>query len=168
VDGVEVDPQVIEVGKKYFSLKDDNRTNIIIDDGRRYVKTTNQTYDLVLIDVFRGKSTPSHLTSVEFVQELKNITNPNGVIIANMIASLEGEKSLFLQLIFNTYSEMFENVLIIPISDDPKEVQNIILVATDADVSDFIESKKTEIYPFKSKTNQIVTDDLNPTEVLVQ
>jgi spermidine synthase len=168
VDGVEIDPKVIEVGKEYFNLEDDNRTNIIIDDGRRFVKTTNETYDIILLDVFRGKSIPSHLTSIEFVKELKNTTNPDSVIIANIISSVEGEKSLFLQLIYNTYSEEFDNVLILPVGDDPNNVQNVILVATDTDTTEFIINQKTKIYPFKPETNQIVTDDLNPTEVLVQ
>jgi len=168
VDGVEIDRKVIQTGETYFSLKKDNRTDIIIDDGRRFVKTTDRKYDLVVIDVFRGKGIPSHMTTLEFVKELKNVTNPNAVVIINVISTFDGEKSRFLQLIYNTYSEEFSNVMVMPLGSEPDKSQNIILIATDADVSDFVAMNPGKIREYKPATNETITDDKNPSEIMVQ
>jgi spermidine synthase len=167
VDGVEIDPMIPEVGSKFFHLKFDNRTNIIVDDGRRFVKTISRKYDIVVLDVFRGRSVPYHLTSIEFVKELKNVTNPDAVIIMNLISAVEGDKSRFLQLVYNTYSTEFSNVYIMPLGDRPEKSQNIIMVASDADLSGRL-AGNPRVIVFKLATSQIVTDDLNPVEVLVQ
>ena len=167
VDGVEIDPMIPEVGSKYFSLKLDNRTNIIVDDGRRYVKTTSRKYDIIVLDVFRGRGVPFHLTSIEFVKELKNVTNPDTVIIMNLISAVEGDKSRFLQLVYNTYSSEFSHVYILPLGDKPEKSQNVIMVATDANLSGRL-AHNPNVIIFKPNTSQIVTDDLNPVEVLVQ
>jgi len=167
VDEVEIDAKIPEIGSKYFHLRFDNRTNIIIDDGRRYVKTTGRKYDIVVLDVFRGRSVPAHLTSVEFVRELKNVTNPGALIIMNLISAVEGDKSRFLQLVYNTYSSEFSNVYIVPLGDKPEQSQNVIMVATDANLSSHL-AGNPKVIGFKPTTSQIVTDDLNPVEVLVQ
>ena len=166
VDGVEIDPKVAEAGSKYFSLKLDNRTNIFIDDGRRYVKSTQRKYDIVVLDVFRGRSVPFHLTSIEFVKELKNVTNPDAIIIMNLISAVEGEKSRFLQLIYNTYSSEFSNVYILPLGDEPEKSQNVIMVVSDSNLSSRLNNSK--VRSIKPNISQIVTDDINPMEVLVQ
>src|SRR5215218_5866130 len=46
IDGVEIDPEVARLGKKYFALERPD-VNVIIDDGRYFLRRTDSTYDLI-------------------------------------------------------------------------------------------------------------------------
>jgi spermidine synthase len=50
VDAVEIDPVIAELGKKYNRLKpyQDERVNLIIDDGRAFLTRTDRKYDLII------------------------------------------------------------------------------------------------------------------------
>jgi spermidine synthase len=167
VDGVEIDEKTIEVGERFFNLEIDERTDIIIDDARRYLKTTNRTYDIVLMDVFKGTSIPYHLASVEFFRELKEDMGPDSVLIINLISSVEGEDAMLLNLFYNTLSSEFSEVLILPMYDDPTIIQSCIIIAGDIDMTDFKEKYSEDIYPFQPITDRIITDELNPVDTYV-
>ena len=164
VDGVEIDASVIKVGKEFFSLKDE-RTTIIIDDARRYVLNSDKRYDVIIVDVYRGTTMPYHLSSLEFVKEMKEDLKEDGVIVTNIISSLEGEKSKRFELFYNTFNHEFENVLTIPTNDKPTEIQNILVIATDGNVNEFKE--KHYLYEREITDDRIVTDEWNPMDVMV-
>jgi spermidine synthase len=44
-----------------------------------------RTYDVVIGDVFDGPRTPRHLTTREFVAEVRRVLRPGGVYVANLI-----------------------------------------------------------------------------------
>ncbi|MBD3397503.1 hypothetical protein GF412_00225 [Candidatus Micrarchaeota archaeon] len=167
VDGVDIDPKAIEAGKRYFSLEDDDNTELIVDDARRHVKTTDKTYDLVLIDVFRGRSIPPHLATQNFLLELKGKMSQDGLVVVNVISALEGEDAIVFILLHNTFSSVFENVLAMPIGENPGEITNIVLIATDRDISSFIEQHEGEIYFGQVPKAPPLTDELNPIEIYV-
>lgn len=166
VTGIEIDPKIIEIGKDYFSLKDDSRTTIIIDDARRYLTHNDKKYDLVLVDAYRGKSIPYHLASVEFVQLLKQRTNDKGVVIINVISSLEGRDSKQFELLYNIYSSQFNNSIVLPIQkDNPGIKQNIVLVMSNNDMTKFKKKYKDQIYQPTINDRRLPSDELNPIEV---
>ncbi|MEW6722310.1 MAG: fused MFS/spermidine synthase [Candidatus Micrarchaeota archaeon] len=165
VDGVDIDPKLFGIGQAYFSLEDDNRTEIFTDDARRYVRTTEKKYDLVVIDAFRGLSIPYHLTTKEFLSELKGAMAGDGVVIVNIISAVEGERSDIFVLMHNTFSSEFRNVRAIPVGDSPQKPQNIILVATDRDLSDFEEMHASGIYRGAIPDAEPLTDSLNSVDL---
>ena len=154
-----------KIAKEHFSLQEDSSTTIIIEDARRHLKINNITYELVLIDVFRGKSFPPHLSTEEFLLELKDDLAPDGVVIANLIVATEGEDSMAFFLLYNTFASVFENVIIFPLGDDPSSVQNIILIATDKETSAFEQKYSEEIYSGAVPQTPVLTDELNPIEI---
>jgi spermidine synthase len=167
VDGVEIDGRVVELGKEYFSLEDDERTSLYIEDARRYLRKTDKHYDLVLLDAFRSRSLPPHLTTVEFFGELREKMSPEGVVLANMISSLEGDDSEVFLRLHSTFSSVFANVLVLPVRGEAEGLQNILIIATDADVDGFREAHKDEIYAGEIASAAPLTDELNPIEVYV-
>ncbi len=168
VTGIEIDEKTVNVGKKYFSLKEDNRTKIIIDDARRFLSQSNDSYDLIIIDVFRDMSIPPHLATREFFETLDKRLSKDGIIVVNLISSLEGENSHIFELLYNTYSAVFKNVKVIPINKEhPEEKQNILLVISNRDLSDFEELNTMYSYNPKIKDKRIITDELNPIETYV-
>ena len=69
VTAVELDARVVEVAKKYFYTSD--KVNIIEDDARHALFQLKNKYDLVVIDLFAGEITPSHVLSAESFSKIK-------------------------------------------------------------------------------------------------
>jgi len=164
VDTVDIDPDAVETGIRFFSLQEDNRTDIIIDDARRFISLSNKTYDLIIVDTFRSNSPPPHLATVEFVRSLKSRTRPGSVIAVNLIARLE-KGGGYLQYVYDTYRSQFKNVYLFP-SGDEGERQNVVLIATDEDDLGFEEKYADKIYPMQYDPQKILTDSKNPVELL--
>ena len=165
VDGVDIDGKAIEAGITYFSLEDDERTDLIVDDARRHVKNTEKQYDLVILDAFRGRSIPPHLATQEFLFELKEKMSSDGVLIVNVISPLEGEDAEAFILLYNTFSSVFANLVIFPTDENPEELMNIVIVATDKDTSAFLEEHDGEFYSSSVPERPPLTDELNPIEL---
>jgi len=133
MDVVEIDPMVTTLAKQYFRLKDDPRLNIFHEDGRVYLNKTEKKYDVVWGDAFSSRhSLPYQLTTKEAVQRKFDILNGDGVVVLNIISSIEGDKSKFLRAEYVTYKSIFPQVYLFPVDtiDDGNKVQNIILVAS--------------------------------------
>ncbi|CAG0934612.1 hypothetical protein TFLX_03586 [Thermoflexales bacterium] len=83
IDGIEIDPKIVEVGRNYFGMTQPN-LNIIVGDGRAAIAHSPQRYDVIALDAFRVPYIPWHLTTREFMQELRDHLTPAGVIAINV------------------------------------------------------------------------------------
>ena len=90
IDVVEIDPAVVRVANRYFDFTPSDLTRVIESDGRVYVKRaqrTGQHYDLIMLDAFDHEYIPEHLLTREFLQEVKSLLTPQGVLAANTFSS---------------------------------------------------------------------------------
>jgi predicted membrane-bound spermidine synthase len=83
VDGVEIDPEVARLGRKYFALDQPN-VHVIIDDGRYFLRRTEERYDLIGVDAYRQPYIPFHLTTKEFFEEIAAHLTGGGVVVVNV------------------------------------------------------------------------------------
>ncbi len=83
MEGVEIDPAIVEVGQRYFKMDEPN-LHIHIGDGRAFLHETTQRYDLIAVDAYRLPYIPWHLTTVEFFQEVRDHLNTEGVVAINV------------------------------------------------------------------------------------
>jgi spermidine synthase len=86
IDVVEIDPAVSRVAYKYFGFTPDSLTRVHEQDGRVFIKRKlrdKATYDLIMLDAFTDQYIPEHLLTREFLEEVRAILAPNGVIAAN-------------------------------------------------------------------------------------
>jgi spermidine synthase len=132
---VEIDPGVTQVAKTYFNLADDPRLSIVHADGRIFLNRDTAMYDVIYGDAFGSYfSIPFQLATREAMQRIHDRLNPDGVLLLNVIASLQGEKSLVLQAEVATLREVFDQVYLFPAHyTDPVDLgkaQNIMVVAT--------------------------------------
>lgn len=81
VTAVELDERMAYAAKKYFSL--DGKTNVIIDDARHALNKLRQEFDLIIIDLFNGEVTPSHILSLQSLQKIKSLLSDSGFIFIN-------------------------------------------------------------------------------------
>jgi protein-L-isoaspartate O-methyltransferase len=59
ITGVEIDPEVIQLANKYFSLDQIPNLKIVIGDAFEFVLKTHEKYDLIIIDIFRTLPCPT-------------------------------------------------------------------------------------------------------------
>ena len=83
IDGVEIDPKIAQVGRDYFGMTQPN-LNVIVGDGRAALANSPYRYDVIALDAFRVPYIPWHLTTREFMQELREHLTPGGVIAINV------------------------------------------------------------------------------------
>jgi predicted membrane-bound spermidine synthase len=93
IDGYEIDPEILIVGKTYFALTDPN-INPISQDGRWGLSHSDTIYSLVSIDAYRPPYIPWHLTTQEFFAEIFNHLAPDGALVLNVGRVPEDEKLL--------------------------------------------------------------------------
>ncbi len=107
IDGVEIDPAIVAVGRKYFGMTEPN-LHVFVADGRPFIRTTNATYDVIAIDAFQQPYIPFQLTTVEFFQELRAHLSPHGVICLN--AGHTRTDFRLIQAFVNTLHQVFPSV----------------------------------------------------------
>jgi spermidine synthase len=83
---VEIEPEVPAASRHYFEAEnyavlEDPRTELVIDDGRHYLATTTDTFDVITTDPFNpwAKGAAALATS-EFLQLCAKRLNPGGLI----------------------------------------------------------------------------------------
>jgi spermidine synthase len=137
IDVVEIDPAVVKVAEKWFGLKGDEKLSIFAQDGRMFVHNAGKEYDLIIIDVYTaGDRIPFHLTTREFLLEVKARLRPQGIVLINLISSLTGSKSALFWAELKTFQNVFgvDHVYVFPESvsnSGPLETsRNIMLIAT--------------------------------------
>lgn len=88
IDGVDLDRQMIELGKAYLGFNEKG-TKIYIGDAFEFLKKTQNNYDLVIVDIFKEGTVPAYLKSVEFFKEVKKVLKKGGAVTVNRIFNLD-------------------------------------------------------------------------------
>ncbi len=84
VDGVELDPDVSAVGRRFFGMEDNPRLNVVDADARPFLRRTNARYDLIVADAYRAPYVPFYLATREFFRLARSRLAPGGVIVLNV------------------------------------------------------------------------------------
>jgi predicted membrane-bound spermidine synthase len=86
IDGVEIDPDIIEAGALYFDMNEQMMPSLTTyaEDGRYILTQLDKRYSIIGIDAYRPPYIPWHLTTVEFFQEIRDHLTPDGVVAINV------------------------------------------------------------------------------------
>ncbi len=108
--GIEIDPLMIELGKKYFQHNELKNVDIIISDAinwvnKKYHESNHSTFDLILVDLYIGKQMPQGLSDKKFLEKLKALLNANGAIIFNRLRNRENKQEIeeFINRLINIF-----------------------------------------------------------------
>ena len=88
--GVELDPAVIELGRRYFDLDraEAGGARVLAGDARvalRALRTGGERYDLVILDCYANQSElPPHLVTLEMFAEIAAVLAEGGVLAINV------------------------------------------------------------------------------------
>lgn len=112
IDCVDIDPVVVTVAKEYFGFREDARMRAVVGDGRAFVENAAQAYDLIFLDAYGSDSVPAHLTTREFLQAVRRIVTPGGVVVGNVWSRYSNP---LYDAMVRTYQEVFEDLYILEV-----------------------------------------------------
>lgn len=109
IDGVEIDPSIVDVGRRYFAMNEPN-LHVHVQDGRTYLETTHAQYDVVAIDAFQQPYIPFQLTTREFFSTIRSHLSSTGVVALNTAHTTHDYR--LVQAFVNTMSKVFPSVYV--------------------------------------------------------
>jgi spermidine synthase len=127
VDGVEIDGELSDVGRRLFDLHGPN-LHLHTADARPFLRRADRRWDLVVVDAYRQPYIPFYLATREFFAEVRDHLAPGGIVAINVG---HPERSDRLEKVLGaTMADVFGTVL-----RDPSQRTNVMLVGTDAPAS---------------------------------
>lgn len=132
IDGAELDPEIIRVGKQYFDMNEPN-LNAVAQDGRYFLMSSKKKYDMIGMDAYRQPYIPFHLTTREFFQQVRDHLTPDGVAVVNAGAPLvNGKRDWRLaEVLASTMKAVYPNVYLIKLQN----LNNTLVVGTNKPTS---------------------------------
>ncbi len=94
ITAIEIDKEIIKIGKKYFGLKKIKDLEVVNADAIDWVgKYRGDKVDLILVDLYLGGEFPPRAMNEDFLEGLKKILSKEGLIIFNWLKN-KGENQL--------------------------------------------------------------------------
>lgn len=136
IDSIEIDPDVIDVARKFFHFREDARQRVHRGDGREFLARTESRFDLILLDAYYADNMPFHLITREFFDTARRKLTPEGVLVLNLIGSLRGPDSAMVRAAIKTLRGVFPQLYTFPTFGNRhhvlSEIQNIVVLASKA------------------------------------
>lgn len=123
IDGYEIDPKIVEVGRQYFNMNEPN-LNVFVQDGRYGLAHSPNHYQVISVDAYRPPYIPPHMVTREFFTQVHDHLTTDGVMVINVGRS-PSDRSL-IDSLSTTILTVFPSVHVI----DIPETFNSILYAT--------------------------------------
>lgn len=177
IDGVEIDPEIIALGRRFFALQDAD-ARVFVDDGRVFLTRTDKKYRLVVLDAFQDVTYPFHMATREFFQQLSKNMEEDAVLAINinMRSQLNPDISTWLT---GTLARVFPKILI---CTHPRYYNKIIFASRNGRMLETFSERVAGLpadHPLKDLATQalegieeapasdyVLTDDCAPVELI--
>jgi spermidine synthase len=192
IDAVEIDPEVVQIAKNLFSVRENKNLRIHTQDGRMFLTRTPHQYDIIMLDAYYSDAMPFHLATKEFFELANRKLTPNGIIVANLISAVTGPAGKIARAFVKTQRQIFpqtyifaarraenvgietvQNVIVIATRDKQRlDIKDIVKRATALDKGLFPDSLKDIAVAYydgllSDKDVPVLTDDFAPTDNLL-
>jgi len=127
MDGVEIDPEIIRVGREFFAMNEPS-LRAIAQDGRYFLRTTAKRYSVIAIDAYRPPYIPFHLTTREFFQEVYDHLLDDGVAAIN--AGRTTSDYSLVNALAATMRSVFPSVYVLDTPNRGEGLANCLVVGT--------------------------------------
>jgi spermidine synthase len=178
IDGIEIDPEIVEVGRMYFDMNEPN-LNVIVQDGRWALSRLGKTYSVIGVDAYRLPYIPWHLTTREFFEETRARLAEDGVLVINVGRTFTDRR--LIEAMAGTLRSVFPSVHVVDVPDtfnsilfatvQPTQAANLQanLALMDAStpplLRDAVARAVANLQP-TPETDVVFTDDVAPVEQL--
>jgi spermidine synthase len=172
---VELDPAVVDLARKHFGVRPEEKFKVTVADGRSYLTKGRETWNVIMIDAYRGPFVPFHLLTEEFYKIVKSKLKPGGVVVQNVEPT-----TMMFDSAIATIGKVFANVEVFDAGgnvvtvayDGPKRTQAELTARADA-----LQKEHKFLYPLgeflperrgvKRSSGKVLTDDFAPVESLL-
>jgi len=180
IDGWEIDPVIVEVGRQYFGMTMPN-LNVFIEDGRYGLEHSPEKYDILAVDAYRPPYIPPHMTTREFFEIAASHLTPRGILAIN-VGRAPGDRSLINGL-STTLATIFPSIHVMDIPGTLNSMvyatmqpttpeaflANLARLSADPSVHPLLIQSMTAVYSNLQpgyETTTVFTDDRAPIEWL--
>lgn len=176
VDAVEIDPVVTDIAYRFFGLQA-SEANIFHMDGRQFLITHDNKYDIVVMDAFGSSSIPFHLVTKESFDLIGSRLSTNGILAMNI--EVVGWDDPMVGSLVATLKQCYPHVLVLPIAEPPDTIGTLIILASNREfelieklpdpLGRFSAENRTHAWVNRFEPNiegaPILTDERNPVDV---
>ncbi|MHA1547480.1 MAG: spermidine synthase [Alphaproteobacteria bacterium] len=172
---VELDPEVARIADRYFGVREEDNFVLDIRDGRVHLSNSEDRFDMILVDAYRGPFVPFHLLTRQFYELVGKRLRPGGVVVQNVEPS-----TMLFDSAVATIQSAFDNlaffsgrgnIVIVAYNGPPLDEATIRERARERqarfgfryDLSEIIERR---FEPAWDATTEPLTDDWAPVEYL--
>jgi spermidine synthase len=175
IDGVEIDPEIVDVARRFFAMDEPN-LNVIIQDGRYFLARSDATYDVILVDAYHQPYIPFHLATREFFALALRHLNRGGAVAINVGRTASDFR--LVNVLAATMDDVFERVFVL----DAAGGTNSVVIGTEQpmELSDFYQKIESTSNPWVRQVAElskarvarfegqslVLTDDRAPVEYL--
>ncbi|MDQ3932375.1 MAG: fused MFS/spermidine synthase [Actinomycetota bacterium] len=131
---LELDPMLVEIARQELGLVTGPELRVRVGDARLTLRDVpSRAFDVIIGDAFGGLAVPWHLTTLEFLEEVKARLRPDGVYVMNLI---DYPPLGFARAETNTLQQVFSHVAVFapPAHMRGEAGGNFVLVASDTPI----------------------------------
>ena len=128
IDGVEIDPVVIEAGRRFFELDAIASLRVHLADGRRFLASTPGRYDLIIADAYQGFYIPFPMVTREFYEVALDRLSEDGVFAINL--ATDSEAAPLLASFDATLAAVFSHVARFEVENESVPFSNFVYAAS--------------------------------------
>lgn len=179
IDGWEIDPEIIDVGQRFFAMTEPN-LNAFVADGRWGLKQSPHAYSVIAIDAYRPPYIPWHLTTAQFFELVRDHLDSDGVLVINVGRTPQDRR--LIEAMVGTLQRVFPSVHVVDVPNtfnsivyatvQPTERGNLVRNLDELEeeapefLQDIVGTAVANLEPTPS-TEIVFTDDHAPVERLV-
>jgi len=89
ITAVDIDPEIIRIGKKYFGLGKLSNLTLIQQDARMFI--SRKKYDLIIVDLYIGNDVPAFVSQKPFLKKCMSFLLPGGQMVINYFSQKDQE-----------------------------------------------------------------------------
>jgi spermidine synthase len=180
IDGWEIDPEIIRVGREYFDMNEPN-LNAIVADGRWGLEHSDELYSVIAIDAYRAPYIPWQLTTIEFFSIVSDHLDERGVLAINVGRTADDRR--LIEALAGTMRAVFPSVHLVDVpgsfnsllyaTREPTQatnlVENVLALEDHGAPTKLIDvvNRATANVRTTPTTDIVFTDDRAPVEQLI-
>jgi predicted membrane-bound spermidine synthase len=162
IDGWEIDPEIVQVGREYFDMTEPN-LNAIVADGRWGLRESDHRYSVIAIDAYRPPYIPFHLTTIQFFKLVRERLTGNGVLVIN-VGRTPGDRRL-IEAMVGTLRPVFPSVYVVDVPNTFNSMVYATVRSTDSEnlVANLANLQDSGMHPFLTDVVRRAAENLKPT-----
>jgi hypothetical protein len=141
IDGIEIDPAIVDIGRRYFDMNEPN-LNVIIEDGRWALANSPNKYSVIGVDAYRLPYIPWNLTTQEFFTDAREHMTEDGALVINVGRTFSDRR--LIDAMVGTLKSVFPSVYVV---DVPNTFNSIVYATVQPTTFDNLIANRAQLSP---------------------